>query len=452
MSSGGSQTTASTPWGPSSPYLLDIMAQAQKQYQQQAPNYANPAGNFNYGNTTGAVGDAISGTTPFGSMASSISPNTTAAIQKQLSGVPDYTAVNGALDAANQQTWNSFNNQELPTLNQNASFLGNPSGSIKDLNWATSQISNNMNLNAQQAYLGEYDKAQTAQANAMGLGANIAQGAGAQSLQGASQYSGLAQLPQSNLADYAGIVSGTGGKFGTATAQNQPGAGQTAANVIGGLTAGAGLVNSLFGTGSSTGGGAVGAIGSLFGGGVDTAAAGAAAGSAASGLGAGASAGMANTAADVAAANSAWLGGGAGASSAAGGAGAAGTAAGTGSAAGASAGAAPLGALAGGAAAAGLFAAPVIYGASRNPVDLHASYWSGLESDLQTPHGAGSTPQQQATYYNALTQLIGMSGSQVDGPEAQQMMAKYGISVPNYNIVNNLPNQSRVGNRQTNKA
>jgi hypothetical protein len=426
MSSGGSQTSASTPWGPASPYLLDIMQKAQQQYGTTAGQYKNPAGNFGYGQATGAVGDAIGGTTPYGSLAANLTPETQAAIKSQLSGTPDYSAVHGALDAANQQTWDSFNNQELPQLNQRASFLGNPSGAIKDLNWATANIGRNMDLNAQQQYLQQYNLAQDRQANAMGLGANIAQGAAGQQLQGANLYQSLSQMPQTNLADYAALVSGTGGKFGTDTTKMNAGAGQTAANVIGGLTAGAGLVNSLFG-GSSGTGGAVGAIGRAFGAGgtgaaVDTAGIGSMAGDAATAAGSGASAGMANTAADVAASNSAYFGGagaaGAGAAAASApalatigtsavapaadaAAASAAAALGGGSAAGgggAGATGAGLGAGAGGAAAIGIAAIPALLAATVKEHPFDAAYNQRMLSGLNAKPGTAE--------YNAATQQI----------------------------------------------
>jgi len=263
MSGGGSEVTSSNPWSQAQPYLLDAMGKAQGLYNTTSPQYANPASNFGYGQVTGALGGAINGTNGIGSLSNSLNPAVGSAISSELSGTPDYTAVNKALDAANQQTWNSFNNTEIPQLNQRASFLGNPSGAIKDLNWATSQIGNNMNLNAQQAYLGQYNDALARQASAAGLGANIAQTAGAQSLQGASLFPSIAQMPQQNLADYASLISGTGGKFGSGSLSMDPGAAGTAANIIGGLTAGTGLLNQLTGANPSTGG-LIGTIGRFF--------------------------------------------------------------------------------------------------------------------------------------------------------------------------------------------
>lgn len=460
MSSGGSQTTAATPWGPAQPYLLDIMQQAQKQYGTTAGQYANPAANFGYGQATGAVGNVIGGTTPFGSMASYLSPDTTKAIQAQLTGTPDYTAVRGALDAANAQTWDSVNNQLIPQLNQRASFLGNPSGAIKDLNWAVANIGKNMDLNAQQAYLDQYNRAQDRQAAAAGLGANIAQGASSQQLQGANLYQSLAQMPQTNLADYAALISGTGGKFGTDTTKLNAGAAGTAANIIGGLTAGAGLWNSLTGKPASSAlGSAYNALtGSTAAGALDTGAIGSMAGDTAASLGSGASAGMANTAADVAASNSAWLAGegasgagaglggaaaasepalasiGTGAVAPAADAAAADAAAALGSGAGEGAGGSTLGSAASSVlpyAAAALAVAAPFYGMFAPGVTLDKSWWQIQEKALSNPNAPD--------HWNAVAQLSNMA----QNPQAQALLQKYGIAP----MVNNITDISQMYGR-----
>ncbi len=432
MSSGGSQVTAATPWSAASPYLTDIMGKAQSLYGSLAPQYMNPASNFGYGQTTGAVGNVIGGTTPFGSMATSLAPGTTQAIQQQLSGTPDYTAVKGALDAANQQTWNSFNNQELPQLNQRASFLGNPSGAIKDLNWATSQIGQNMDLNAQQQYLQQYNLAKQQQANAAGLGANIAQGAGAQTLQGANLFGSLSQLPQSNLADYANIVGSTGGKFGTSTSNMNAGAAGTAANVIGGLTAGAGLLNSVFGTGGASGSLASG-IGSLLGGGAGTAIDTTAASDAAmAGLGSSTAAQGAGVASGVEAANDAYLAGsGAGAAAGAGTAAGAGLGAGLGEPALASAG---VDAVAPTAEIAGLGSGGAAGSGAAGSTAAGLGGAAGALSIAALPAILAATVQEHPfdAAYNArmLQGLNAPVGSDAYNQATQQMIAMYAAGYP----------------------
>lgn len=263
---GPSENSAYTPWGPAQPYLTNIMGLGQGLYNSTAPNYQNPAPNFGFGQVTGALGSAINGTSPFGGFANSLAPGLGSAFGQQLSGQPDYTAVNGALRAANQQTMNQFVNSFIPQMNARASYMQNPTGAIKDTNWALSQMGQNMDLNAQQAYLGQYDAAQQRQANAMGLGSGLMQGAGAQSLQGASLFPSLSQMPFSNLANYANIVGNTGGRYGTQSTNINPGSFGTAANIIGGLTAGAGLYNQMFpSNGQGFGNAVLNGIGKVFG-------------------------------------------------------------------------------------------------------------------------------------------------------------------------------------------
>lgn len=299
-----SQVTTYNPWATASPYLTDIMGQAQGLYNSQSPLYANPAPNFGFGQATGAVGNALGGTTMLGGMASQIGPiaganissqfanpfgttgnlDATGAIGQALSGTPDYSAVNGALDAANTQQWNQFYNQVVPQLNQRASFLGNPSGAIKDLNSAITNIGQNQSLNAQQAYLGQYNLAKQqqqsaaslvangglqGQSNALGLGGlggQLSQGTGAQSLTAAQLFPGISTLPQQNLADYGSIVGNAAGKYGAQTQTINPSSAQSLANILGGITAGSGLYNTLFPqNGGGAGNAIIGGLGKLLG-------------------------------------------------------------------------------------------------------------------------------------------------------------------------------------------
>src|SRR5262249_14967653 len=133
------------------------------------------------------------------------------AIAGALSGTPDYSAVGNAVGAANQQQFNQLYNDVIPQLNQRASFLGNPSGAIKTLNSTLTNLTNNQNLNAQQAYLNEYNRAKSSQegaaqlvsqgglsgqSNALGLGSlagNLASGAGDASLRGLALFPSIAQ-------------------------------------------------------------------------------------------------------------------------------------------------------------------------------------------------------------------------------------------------------------------
>jgi hypothetical protein len=445
---GGTQQTASNPWAPAVPYLQDIMGKGKSLYDSTAPSFTNPAGNFGYNPTTGAVGSIINGTGNLGQLSDTTQAGTGTAINNALTGQPDYTAVQKAIGGANQQQWDDFYNQVVPQLNQRASFLGNPSGAIKDMNSAVTNIARNQSANADQAYLGTYNAAQDRALQAAGLGGQFATGAGAQTLQGVSLYPELATMPQQNLQEYANLLNTTASPYKTVASSIKPGSGQGAANVLGGVISGAGLLGQLFGNGTSGGGsGVVGAIRNYFGGGSSAGGAsgiGASGGSLAGVGGTGAGAGITGIgdagAADIAAAGAQPIGAGlagaggadvAGAGAAGAGAGAGETAAlggqvasgaqtagivpeyagyttigtdasGGGLAAGgaaeggsdaAAAGAGSLGAgLAGAAGVAGIAA----FGASRQPYDLKAKYWENVTNAL-TKGVSGNATYDKAT-------------------------------------------------------
>lgn len=81
----------------------------------------------------------------------------------------------------------------------------------------------------------------------------------------------------------------------------------------------------------------------------------------------------------------------------------------------------------------GIAAAPAIYGASRNPTDLHASWWKNVEQGLQSPHDSSATPQQVGTYFNSLTALLGeldpKGNTGVNVNQALDMLAANGIDI-----------------------
>lgn len=343
---GGSQTTTSEPWSGAQPYLKDIMGQASSLYRTGGPQYypgqsfqgptpGQISGwntNLNYadqvfggqntpkfGQASDALSSALTGRTALGNFAGDLGPmaasqinagfgsgmpnlstasgfDTTGAFKSALSGTPNYGAVKGAVDAANQQVLDQFNQQILPGLNSRASFLGNPTGGIKTLNSVLPRLGQLMDQNAQSAYLNEYDRALGAQQNAsqfltqaglnsqndyrnqlLGFGSlegNLAQGAGSQALQGAGLFPTLAsagqypgQLSQSfanwgagfgqqalgdqvnrfnyyqnapyqNLANYQSIIGGYGGLGGSST---QKQSGNSGLGALGGLLVGGNL-------------------------------------------------------------------------------------------------------------------------------------------------------------------------------------------------------------------
>jgi hypothetical protein len=355
---GGSSTTVqkADPWAAAQPYLKDIMGQARSLYNTGGPlmypgqtfvgptsgqlgawdtvlNYADqvfggqPAPQF--GQATSALGSSLAGDTALGRMATSIGSisvpalaqgfaggaptfnpsaftpslgniggiDTTSAFSRALSGTPDYAGVQGAIDAANAPILRQFEQDLLPSLNQRATFLGNPTGGIKTLNRVLPELGERMATNAAAITDAERQRALTAQQGASqfltqaglqatglgqqgastsanilgdyrnqllglgGLGGQLAQGAGAQSLQGLGlfpsivglgQYPGqLSQsfadwgagfqgkalqdqinqfnyyqnLPLQNLQNYNAIVQGYGGLGGTTTGKEKQGLG-----------------------------------------------------------------------------------------------------------------------------------------------------------------------------------------------------------------------------------
>ena len=355
MSGGGGTTvTKSDPWAGAQPYLKDVMGQAQQLYAGGGPAYypgqtfvgptAGQIGGWDtqlnyadqvfggqaapqFGQATGALASNLAGNTTLGSMANTLSPlssgalsssfsnpfgtagglDARGAIQGALSGAPDYSAVQNAVGAANQQQFNQLYNDVIPQLNQRASFLGNPSGSIKTLNSTLTNLTNNQNLNAQQAYLGEFNRAKAAQENAAGLvsqgglstqqnalglgglAGNLASGASDAQLRGVGLFPSVVQtgqlpgqiaaqmgdwganfqnqalqdqinrynyyqgLPQQNLQNYAGIVNGYGGLGGQQSSGYNPTTGQKVGGAAGGALAGAYMGSVVPGIGTAVG-------------------------------------------------------------------------------------------------------------------------------------------------------------------------------------------------------
>jgi hypothetical protein len=334
MAGGGGQSTNTIqnaqPWSGAQPYLLQGLGAAQGLYnaggpspwigptfvgqtgaqtgaQKQQLGYANQVygglGGLSGADASSALNRALTGGGSLSALTAGQGSGASSALAQQLSGTPDYSAVQTATNAANQQVINAFGTDVLPGLNQKASFLNNPTGSIKDLNYAIPKLGQQMALNTQQAYLGEYDRAKAAQQSALGIYGQAATTGGAQALQGAAlypqlagagqvpgqiagqiadtgqayqqqglndimgQYSALQAQPYNNLNWFDQLVTGAGGLGG----QQQSNATKTAAQspVVGAI--GGGLTGYAAGT----------ALGSIFAPAATSAAAGAAGGAAA---------------------------------------------------------------------------------------------------------------------------------------------------------------------------
>lgn len=280
---GGSTKQVSEPWGPSQPFLKDIMGQAQQLYRSGGPEmypgqtFAGPTqgqigawGNsFDYadsvfggqaapkfGQATDALGSALGGG-GFGGLTGGAAGAAGGALSKMLSGAPDYSGLQGSIDAANAPIMRQFEQDILPGLNNRATFLGNPTGGIKTLNRVLPEIGERMSQNASVLTEAERNRALTAQQTGLGMYGDFLQGQGAQQLQGLSMFPSIMQagmmpgslagqfadwgagfeqkaiddqrsqfdyyqnLPWQNLQNYNSIVQGFGGLGGTQTGREK---------------------------------------------------------------------------------------------------------------------------------------------------------------------------------------------------------------------------------------
>lgn len=97
----------------------------------------------------------------------------TGAYQRMLSGQPDYQGAQGAIDAANAPILRQLNEEIIPGLNQRATFTNNMTGGIKGLNTALPQVAQRMGENAQNILNQERVRALDQQERAAG---QVAQG------------------------------------------------------------------------------------------------------------------------------------------------------------------------------------------------------------------------------------------------------------------------------------
>lgn len=296
---GGTQTSTSEPWGPSQPYLKDVLSESQGLYRQGGPQYypgqtfvgptQGQVGAWNnalgyadqvfggqqapqFGQATGALSNALQGGQA-GQLAGGYQQAAGTALGGMLSGQPDYSGLQASVDAANAPILRQFEQDILPGLNQRASFLNNPTGSIKELNRVLPELGERMNQNATMAYEGERQRALQAQQAGLGMYGQFAQqgmqsqlaGAGLfPTISAAGQYPGQLQeqfanwgagyqqqqlddqinrwnynqnLPWQNLNNYNSLVQGFGGLGGSQTASAP--AGSRTASALGGAIGGA---------------------------------------------------------------------------------------------------------------------------------------------------------------------------------------------------------------------
>lgn len=145
-----------------------------------ASNAAGNVGNYGFGTSLDASGNA-----PTFGVAGGLDAR--GAYQQMLSGQPDYAGVQGAIDAANAPILRQFNEQILPSLNQQATFTNNSTGGTKALNRVLPQIGERMATNAQTITNQERLRALDSQAqaaNAITQGGFQGYGLGLQTAQG----------------------------------------------------------------------------------------------------------------------------------------------------------------------------------------------------------------------------------------------------------------------------
>lgn len=264
MSGGGSTTVQNQdPWAGAQPYLRDL-------YGRAYTNANNPAGFYpgatylgptqgqlagwdtqlnyadqvfggaaapKFGEATGALSGALTGNNLLGGYANTLAPvaaneilmnfdgsplqagglDTTAAFSRALSGQPDYSGVQGAIQAANAPIMRQFEQDLLPSLNSRATFLGNPTGGIKTLNRVLPELGERMSTNAAAITDAERQRALGEQMGAAGQLANI-QNAYRGQLLGLGQLGGSLAGQQSSAA-----LQGVGMFPGLAQAGSTPG-------------------------------------------------------------------------------------------------------------------------------------------------------------------------------------------------------------------------------------
>lgn len=173
---GGSPTTVQNnqPWAGAQPYLTDLLKTA-RDNTQSAPayypgqTYLDPTqGQMGAWDTKLNYADNVFGGTN--------APNfgeATSALSKQLSGTPDYSGLQGSIDAANAPILRQLNQDIIPGLNSRATFLNNPTGGIKTLNRVLPDVADRMSENAAQLTEGERYRALNAQQQGLGNFGNI---------------------------------------------------------------------------------------------------------------------------------------------------------------------------------------------------------------------------------------------------------------------------------------
>jgi hypothetical protein len=163
-----------------------------------------------------------------------IDPEARAAMSRMMSGQPDYSGLQGAVDAATAPMMRNFQQQVLPAIAQQSNLLNNNTGAIKDLNRIIPEMERNVgDIGAQLAWQERMRADQSQQ-----LGAQLAANSGLQAygmgLQGAGQRSSLDQAVQQLLASQRS----TGAQMGLTQSMNNASLADSFARTVAGQNMG----------------------------------------------------------------------------------------------------------------------------------------------------------------------------------------------------------------------
>lgn len=222
MSGGGGTTKqVSEPWAPAQPFVLDSLRRAQSVLN--APPQFYPGASFapptapeltawdtrlgyadavfggarapRFDSATSALEGALRG----GSQGELVQPAIPAgqqALGRMLSGAPDYSGLQGAIEAANAPVLRDFEQRVLPGLNQRATFLNNETGGIKALNRVLPELGERMALNAQMLTEQERRRALDAQTQGLGMLGQFMSGASTDTGRALAMFPQMVQLGQ----------------------------------------------------------------------------------------------------------------------------------------------------------------------------------------------------------------------------------------------------------------
>lgn len=150
--------------------------------RQSGLDYATAAFGGLPGFTSGDIGQTIASIMGGGGVGAAAGSGGSAAsaLERMLSGTPDYSGLQGAIDAANAPILRQLNEDIIPGLNSRATFLNNSTGGIKTLNRVLPEVGARMGENAAALTNAERLRALNDQQTGLGLYGNLlSQGTGA---------------------------------------------------------------------------------------------------------------------------------------------------------------------------------------------------------------------------------------------------------------------------------